>query len=91
MWTLKSYNCEHCGSDFISGRALRYHFQQKHLGKVHREKYDQEVLSGKQQGHSEVQQVKVGGREQEPPPLPKILMLCVCWLCFFFHSLMKIY
>ncbi|XDB51731.1 hypothetical protein ABFV05_005347 [Capra hircus] len=53
MWTLKSYNCEHCGSDFISGRALRYHFQQKHLGKVHREKYDQEVLSRKQQGHSE--------------------------------------
>lgn len=59
-------------------------FQQKHLGKVHREKYDQEVLSGKQQGHSEVQQVKSGGRGQEPPPLPKILMLCVCWLCFFF-------
>ncbi|MXQ87877.1 hypothetical protein E5288_WYG015324 [Bos mutus] len=53
MWTLKSYNCEHCGSDFISGRALKYHFQQKHLGKVHREKCDQEVLKGKQRGHSE--------------------------------------
>lgn len=90
MWTLKSYNCEHCGSDFISGRALKYHFQQKHLGKVHREKCDQEVLKGKQRGHSEVQRAKVGGGEPESPPFPKILVLCVCWFCFF-HSLMKIY
>ncbi|XP_020731123.2 2'-5'-oligoadenylate synthase 1-like isoform X2 [Odocoileus virginianus] len=53
MWALKSYNCEHCGSDFISGRALKYHFQQKHLGEVHHEKCDQDVLRETPQRHSE--------------------------------------
>ena len=90
MWALKSYNCERCGSDFISGRALKYHFQQKHLGEVHHENCDQVVLRETQQGHSEVQGVKVGGGRRGPPPFPKMLTLWVCCLCFF-HSLMKIY
>ncbi|XP_012577208.1 PREDICTED: 2'-5'-oligoadenylate synthase 1A-like [Condylura cristata] len=52
MWALQSYSCEHCGSDFISDRALKYHIRQKHLGKVHCEKWGQEVLREKLQDHS---------------------------------------
>ncbi|XP_044889895.1 2'-5'-oligoadenylate synthase 3-like isoform X1 [Felis catus] len=52
MWTLKYYNCECCGSDFVSCKALKYHFQQKHFGKVHYEKFGQEVLREKLQDHS---------------------------------------
>ncbi|XP_059772804.1 2'-5'-oligoadenylate synthase 1A-like [Balaenoptera ricei] len=52
MWALKSYNCECCGSDFVSCTALKYHFQQKHLGKVHCEKCGQEVLREKLQDHN---------------------------------------
>ncbi|KAG8511615.1 2'-5'-oligoadenylate synthase 1, partial [Galemys pyrenaicus] len=44
--------CERCGSDFVSERALKYHFRQKHLGKVHCEKCGQEVLREKLQDHS---------------------------------------
>ena len=54
MWALKLYNCELCGSDFVSCTALRYHFQQKHLGKVHCEKCGQEVPGDKLQDHSKV-------------------------------------
>ncbi|XP_061492756.1 uncharacterized protein LOC133389165 [Rhineura floridana] len=46
MWGLKhkSYNCERCGHDFVSNTALRYHFQAKHLGRVHCEMCGEEVL-----------------------------------------------
>ncbi|XP_074216496.1 uncharacterized protein LOC123615187 isoform X2 [Camelus bactrianus] len=52
MWARKPYNCERCGSDFVSCTALKHHFQQKHLGKVHCEKCGQEVLREKLQDHS---------------------------------------
>ncbi|XP_060057178.1 2'-5'-oligoadenylate synthase 1-like [Erinaceus europaeus] len=44
MWVFKSYNCELCGSDFVSRTALKYHFRQKHLGEVHCEECGQEAL-----------------------------------------------
>ncbi|XP_033020192.1 2'-5'-oligoadenylate synthase 1A-like [Lacerta agilis] len=46
MWGVRprSYNCERCGNDFVSRTALRYHFQAKHLGRVHCETCGKEVL-----------------------------------------------
>ncbi|XP_075864319.1 2'-5'-oligoadenylate synthase 1-like [Microcebus murinus] len=52
MWALKFYNCEHCGSDFVSHTALKYHLRLKHLGKVHCEECGQEVLREKLEDHS---------------------------------------
>ncbi|EFB25899.1 hypothetical protein PANDA_008322 [Ailuropoda melanoleuca] len=53
MWALKYYKCECCGSDFVSCKALKYHFRQKHFGKVHCEECGHEVLSGRRRSHSE--------------------------------------
>ncbi|KAI5144164.1 hypothetical protein MUG91_G5n242 [Manis pentadactyla] len=66
MWAFKYYTCEHCGSDFISCTALRYHFQQKHLGKVRCEKCGYEVLREELQDPSE-------------PECPKDFHLIACW------------
>ncbi|XP_035570133.1 2'-5'-oligoadenylate synthase 3-like [Canis lupus dingo] len=52
MWALKCYKCECCGSDFVSCKALKYHFRQKHFGKAPCEKCGQEVLRENLQDHS---------------------------------------
>ncbi|XP_032191570.1 2'-5'-oligoadenylate synthase 3-like isoform X3 [Mustela erminea] len=53
MWALKCYKCECCGSDFVSYKALKYHFRQKHFGKVHCEECGHEVPRERLQHHSE--------------------------------------
>lgn len=76
MWTLKSYNCEHCGSDFISGRALKYHFQQKHLGKVHRENVTKKSWRGSSEVTVRYSERKWGAGSQK--------LLFLKHLCFVF-------
>ncbi|KAJ6669764.1 hypothetical protein lerEdw1_000313 [Lerista edwardsae] len=53
MWGQKpkSYNCERCGSDFVSSTALRYHFKANHLGKVRCETCDRDILRETRQDH----------------------------------------